>query len=53
MSDNHSFLALDWVVDDVTIFKRQVVFAQNRADAVAPAAGRFQISDNFWFVHSH
>ena len=45
------FLALQRVVDDVAVLERQVVFAQHGADALAPAAGRFQIGNNLWFVH--
>jgi hypothetical protein len=48
---NH-FLALHRVVDDVAVFVGQVVFLQHGADALAPAAGRFQVSDDFWFAHS-
>ena len=47
------FLALQRVVDDVAVLERQVVFAQHGADALAPAAGRFQIGNNFWFVHGN
>src|ERR1035437_7104287 len=47
------FLALQRVVDDVAVLERQVVFAQHGADALAPAAGRFQIGNNFWFVYGH
>ena len=43
--------ALRRIVDDVTVLIRQIVFFQNGADAVAPAARRFQIGDNCWFVH--
>ena len=43
-------LTFSRVVDDVSIFKRQIVFAEDSADAVAPAAGRFQVSDDFRFV---
>src|ERR1035437_2098524 len=47
------FLALQRVVDDVAVLERQVVFAQHGADALAPAADRFQIGNNFWFVHGN
>src|SRR3954470_15382944 len=33
------FLALHRIIDDVTIFVRQVVFAHDSAHALAPAAG--------------
>jgi hypothetical protein len=46
------FLTLQRVVDDVAVFVRQVVLFQHGADALAPAAGRFQVSDDFWFAHS-
>jgi hypothetical protein len=45
------FLALQRVVDDVAVLKRQVVFAQHGTHAVAPATGRFQIGDDFRFAH--
>jgi hypothetical protein len=45
-------LALERIIDDVPIFKRQIVFAQNSADPLAPAASRFQVSDYFRFIHS-
>src|SRR5262249_48359647 len=44
-------LALRRVVDHIAVFIRQVVFAEDRADALAPAAGRFEISNYLWFVH--
>ena len=47
---NH-FLALGRVVDDVTVFKGQIIFAEHSAHAVAPAAGRFQIGNDFRFFH--
>ena len=47
------FLALQRVVDDVAVLERQVVFAQHGADALAPAAGWFQIGNNFWLVHGY
>jgi hypothetical protein len=47
------FLTLQRVVDDVAVFVRQVVFFEHGADALAPAAGRFQIGNNLWFVHGH
>lgn len=43
--------ALDRVVDDVAIFVGQIVFAEDGADAVAPAAGRLQVGNDFWFAH--
>ena len=48
---NH-FLALQRVVDDVAVFEGQVVLAHDGAHALAPAAARFQVSNNFWFVHN-
>jgi hypothetical protein len=48
---NH-FLTLQRVVDDVAVFERQIIFFQNGAHALTPAAGRFQVSDDFWFAHS-
>ena len=45
------FLALQRIVDDVAVFVRQVVFFEHGADALAPAAGRFQIGNNFWLTH--
>jgi len=47
---NH-FLALGQVVDDVAVFVGQVVFLEHGAHAVAPAAGWFQIGDDFRFFH--
>ena len=47
------FLALDGVVDDVTILEWQVVFAHDGADTLAPAAGRFQIGDDLRFIHNN
>ena len=47
---NH-LLALQGIVDNVAIFERQIVFAHDGADALAPAAGRFQVGNNFRFVH--
>ncbi len=46
-------LALQRVVDDVAVFVRQVVFFEHGTDALAPAAGRFQIGNNLWFVHGY
>ena len=45
------FLALGGIVDDVPVFVRQIVFAHDRAHALAPAAARFQVSNDFWFIH--
>jgi len=45
------FLTLDGIVDDVAVFEGQVVFAHDRANSLAPAAGRFQVSDYFRFIH--
>ena len=45
-------LPLQRVVDDVAVFKGQVVFAHDGAHALAPAATRFQISNDFWLAHS-
>lgn len=47
---NH-LLTLDGIIDDVPVFVRQVVFTHDRAHALAPATGRFQVSDNFRFIH--
>ena len=46
------FLALGQVVDDVAVFVGQVVFLEHGAHAVAPAAGWFQIGNDFRFFHS-
>jgi hypothetical protein len=48
---NH-FLSLQRVVDDIAVFVRQIVLAQYGANALAPTARRFQISDNLWFGHN-
>ena len=48
---NH-LLALRRVVDDVAVFVWQIVFPENGAHAIAPAARGFQIGDNFRFIHS-
>ena len=40
-----------WVVDDVSGFKRQIVFTHHGTHAFAPAAGRFHVGDYFWFIH--
>jgi hypothetical protein len=45
-------LALGRIVDDVAIFVGQIVFAHDRADALAPTASRFQVSDYFRFIHN-
>jgi len=45
------FLALRGVPNDVAILKRQVVFAEGGADPLAPAAGGFQVGDDFWRAH--
>jgi hypothetical protein len=47
------FLTLQWIIDDVAVFEGQVVFAHDGADAVAPAATRFQVGDDFRFAHRH
>ena len=47
------FLALQRIVDDVAVFVRQVIFFEHGADALAPAAGRFQIGNNLWFCHGN
>ncbi len=47
---NH-FLALRRVVDDVAVFKREVVFAQHGTNTIAPATGGLQVSDNLRFFH--
>ena len=46
------FLALQRVVDDVAVFITVIIF-EDGADALAPAAGRFQIGNNLWFVHAN
>ena len=46
-------LALGGVVDDVAVFEGQIIFAHDGAHALAPAAGGFQISNNFRFVHKN
>ncbi len=48
---NH-LLALHRIIDDITVLEGQLVFAQDSANTLAPAAARFQISNNLWFVHS-
>jgi len=45
------FLALGRVVDDVAIFKGQVIFTHDGADALAPAAARLQVSNDFRLLH--
>src|SRR6185436_7243337 len=40
------FLTLHRIVDDIAIFKCEVVLAHDGTHALAPATGRFQISDN-------
>ena len=45
-------LPLHGIVDDVAVLERQIVFAHDGAHALAPAAGGFQVSNNFRFVHS-
>ena len=45
------FLALGGIVDDVAVLVGQIVFAHDGADALAPAAARFQVSDYFRFIH--
>ena len=45
------FLPLQGIVDDVAVFVGQVVFAHNRAYTLAPATARFEISNDFWFIH--
>jgi len=47
------FRALRRVVDDVAVFKRQIIFLEDGAHAAAPAAGRFQIGDDLWFIHGN
>jgi hypothetical protein len=46
-------LALQGIVDDIAVFKREIIFAENGANALAPAAARFQIGNDFWFVHKN
>ena len=45
------FLPLHGIVNDVAILEWQVIFAHDGADALAPAAGWFEISNNVWFIH--
>jgi hypothetical protein len=45
-------LPLQGVVDDVAVLVGQVVFAQDGAHALAPAAGGFQISNDFRLTHN-
>ena len=45
------FLPLARIVPDVPVLEREVVFFQDGADSLAPAAEGFQVSDNFWFFH--
>jgi hypothetical protein len=45
-------LALEGIIDDITILKRQLVFAQNGTNALTPAAGGFEIGYNAWFIHN-
>jgi len=45
------FLALGGLVDDISILVGEIVFAHDGADALAPAASRFQVSDDFRFIH--
>lgn len=44
-------LALHRIIDDVAVLVRQIVFAHDGAHALAPAAGGFQIGNNFRFIH--
>src|SRR6266850_4584006 len=43
------FLTLRRVINDIAIFEGQIIFAHNGADTLAPAAGRFQVSNDLWF----
>ena len=45
-------LALGGVVDDIAIFERQIILAHDGANTLAPAAGRFEVSNDLGFVHS-
>lgn len=45
-------LTLGWVVDNVPVLIREIILVQHGAHALTPATGRFQISDNLWFIHS-
>jgi hypothetical protein len=45
------FLALHGIVDDVAILVREVVFAQDGADSLAPAAGGFEIGNDLGLFH--
>src|SRR5471030_20569 len=47
------FQALTRVIPDVPVLKRKVVFSQNGPDALAPAAVRFQISNDLKIFHEH
>jgi hypothetical protein len=46
------FLALSGIIDDVAILIGQIVFAHDGADALAPAARGFQVSDDIRFIHN-
>ncbi len=39
------------VVDDVAILVRELIFAEDGADAVAPSAEGFHVGDDFWCGH--
>ena len=46
------FLPLARVIKDVPILERQGVSSQDGTHTLAPAAGWFQIRNNFWFIHN-
>jgi len=46
------FHALTGIIPDIPVLKREIVFAQNGTDTLAPAAMRFQVSYDFWFFHA-
>jgi len=45
-------LALHGVIDDIPIFIGQIVLAHDGTDTLAPATGRFQVGDDFRFIHN-
>lgn len=47
---NH-LLPLGRFIDDVSIFVRKIIFAQDGPDALAPSASRFQVSNDLRFIH--
>lgn len=45
-------LTLERVVDDVAVFKGQIILAQHSTHPLAPATGGFEVGYNFWFIHN-